>query len=468
VLTQFSADSMLHSLLKHPSQRGDKEMIKIRFLLAKHPVFHHLSQATLHKLSKVTTIEHHQAGDLVYRMGGPVHRVYFVESGSCESFVYTFEQLKFLKAKLPPPRRDLTPRRGATVPSPKPTARPVPSTDTKSSTNLLHADCTKSVELDRRQAAVADAEAAASNFNMLPSAAPAKLLLYSSRARSMLKLSGLQARCSVMMLRRGAATLDSENWVPMYLSTDDGGLVRAQPRLRRAGPSFMQADSMDAVLATDEHKDVLGALREVHHVEEFSLGEFPMIARIVFAQGDSLTVCFETEATRQAWMPHFKWFRDKEDKVIHTLVAKFRPEAELVAGDMFGTEEMRNPNPIEAQSGVRTQTVRCTSNTQLLTISRMDFLNVLEKSPIFSLQERLTTLKLAALIPPGDHTRLFRAARALIPRAVAPNQIVCRAGMCVDAGSSEIQNPGIPKFKYSKKTYLGESLFRKFGKRSVI
>ena len=395
---------LLHSLLKQPTQRTDREIIKIRFLLCKHPAFQHLGEKALHTVSRAVTIEQYRAGDIVYRLGEPVERVYFMESGRCELYRITPEDLKFLQA--PDPKNELAPHAAHT-------ARPARLSELKGD------------------------EMRSSAFQVVLKS-PAPPLLYSVRARSMLALSAavlVLPCCRVWMLKRGAATLDQANWVSLMLDVDGEGMIRALDATGVPAVGPLSADSgrelgLDRLLPP---ANVVGSLREVWRVEEFSLGAFNYILRVEFTRGDFLCVSFESGDMRKTWVDHLKSFRDAEDQVTRTLIAKRRSDAAFIAGDLFGAEEMRKPNPIEAQSSPRDATVLCKTDAVMFVLRRFDFLCAIEKSPIFSLQERISTLKLAGILPPTSTSSLFKAARALQPEQYLLNQVVCRAGMRVEA-----------------------------------
>ena len=395
---------LLHSLLKQPAQRTEREIIQIRFLLCKHPAFQHLGEKALHTVSRAVTIEQYRAGDIVYRLGEPVERVYFMESGRCEQYRITPEELKFLEA--PVPKNELAPHAADK-------GRPA------------------------RRGALKGDEMRSSAFQVFLES-PAPPLLYSVQARSMLALSATVLAlpcCRVWMLKRGAATLDQANWVSLMLDVDGEGMIRAQDatRVPAVGPFSADYGRERCLDRLSPPANVVGSIREVWRVEEFSLGAFNYIVRVEFTRGDFLCVSFESGGMRKTWVEHLKSFRDAEDQVTRTLIAKRRSDAAFIAGDLFGAEEMRNPNPIEAQISPRDATVLCKTDAVMFVLRRFDFLCAIEKSPIFSLQERISTLKLACILPPTSTSSLFKAARALQPEQYLLNQVVCRAGMRVEA-----------------------------------
>ena len=137
-------------------------------------------------------------------MGEPAERVYFIVSGSCASFLYSPEDIKFFKASKKEKEA--------------PQATPLDSLliRQKGSKDLFDQEGVAAAS-----AATAAAEHAASDPNPL---------VYGVRARSMLTLSSLSPRSiRVQMLRRGAMTLDSKNWVSVQLSTDKMGNINAEP-----------------------------------------------------------------------------------------------------------------------------------------------------------------------------------------------------------------------------------------------
>jgi hypothetical protein len=406
---------LLHSLLKQPAQRTEREIIKIRFLLCKHPAFQHLCVKALHTVSRAVTIEQYRAGDIVYRLGEPVDRVYFMESGRCEQYRITPEDLKFLQAPA---------RENKLAPHAADAARPA---------------CTleSSLRCPARRGALKGDEMRSSAFQVFLES-PAPPLLYSVQARSMLALSATVLAlpcCRVWMLKRGAATLDQANWVSLMLDVDGEGMIRAQdatgvPAVGPLSADYGRERGLDWLSLP---ANVVGSLREVWRVEEFSLGAFNFIVRVEFTRGDFLCVSFESGGMRKTWVEHLKSFRDAEDQVTRTLIAKRRSDSAFIAGDLFGAEEMRKPNPIEAQSSPRDATVLCRTDARMFVLRRFDFLCAIENSPIFSLQERISTLKLACILPPTSTSSLFKAARALQPEQYLLNQVVCRAGMRVEA-----------------------------------
>jgi CRP-like cAMP-binding protein len=365
-------------------------VIKISFVLAKSPSLHHLSQTELYRLAKVATIEHHKAGDFIFRVGDNVDRVYLVESGTCKSFSYTPEDLKHLRSI---PARD-------------------PSTEEDFSKSSTHSH----TPLGNDSSFGTSAE----------SRAPP---LYTSRAHSMLALSDLDAGCHVLMLRQGAATLEGENWMAVHFSTDNAGVIRAEQR--RPGPLSVHFD--ESLGAGVPQCTVLGSLRDVWRVEEFSLGKYSHVVRIEFLQGDYACICFDSHEEREWWMKHLRQFCENKDALLRAVVSQRKANAAFHEGDSFGSEEMMHSNPVQAQSDPRATAVLCTRDCRLLVLWRTDFLTIVKKSPIFSLQERLTTLKLAEIIPPGNRSALFTAARALEPMLVPANHVICRAGMRVQA-----------------------------------
>ena len=260
----------------------------------------------------------------------------------------------------------------------------------------------------------------------------ARPLLYSASARSMLELSGLAAECNVKIQRRGATTLDSQNWVDVILSSSDAGLLCSKPCSHTPGPLSM-CGTPGIQKLNEGHKHTLGMLREVRRVEEFSLGQLENIARIEFLQGHSVCVCFDEEAVFRSWVKHLRRFRDEVDSVIRAFTAQRTPVAIIAEGEMFGSEEMQSQNQFEAQSSTRRCTVLCERDTVLLVLPRMDFLTIVTRSPVFGLQDRIAALKSSGLVAMGDHARLFRAARSLLPVSVQPGEVVCRAGMQIDA-----------------------------------
>ena len=432
---------MLHSLLKQPAQRTEREIIKIRFLLAKHPAFQHLGEKALHKVSRSVTVEQHRAGDIVYRLGEPVERVYFVESGSCEQYRITPEDLKFLRAPVQPERSG-RPVRAAHGPGSEdqetdvlklfiaggPQEQAEYSAHSEAERTLLHMKHQQEARLLYREVHHEHVSAA----HTAEASRPDPPLLYSTRARSMLKLSGLAVPlCRVWMLKRGAATLDEANWVSMLLDVDDEGVIHAQsaPGRRACGPLSLDYSPDRGADGLSPSEEAVGSLREVWRVEQFSLKAFKHTLRVEFTRGDFLCVCFETDDMQTMWAKHLRVFRDAEDQVTRTLIAKRRADSVFIAGDVFGAEEMRKPNPIEAQSSPRDATVICKKDALLFVLQRFDFLCTIEKSPIFSLQERIETLKLACILPTTGARSLFKAARALQPEQYLLNQVVCRAGM---------------------------------------
>ena len=257
-------------------------------------------------------------------------------------------------------------------------------------------------------------------------------LLYSARARSMLHLTGLTANSFARMQRRGAMTLDSENWVDIVLSTDSAGQLFSEPYHHSPGPLSVQGEA-GLPRRNADRKNTLGMLREVWRVEEIWLAHIGHILRIEFVHGNSVSLNFREEALRRAWVQHLKRFRNAEDHVIRAFIAQRTADSTFVKGEMFGSDEMQNPNQFEAQSGTRRCSILCEQNSRLLVIPRMDFLTVVARSSVFGLQDRIASLKLSGLIDLGDHARLFQTARALMPITSRANEVICRAGMKADA-----------------------------------
>ena len=380
--------------------------------MAEHPAFHHLPQKTLHKLAKVVVLEQHQAGDFVYRMGEPAERVYFIVSGSCASFLYSPEDIKFFKAsKKEKEALQATPLDSLLIRQ-------------KGSKDLFDQEGVAAAS-----AATAAAEHAASDPNPL---------VYGVRARSMLTLSSLSPRSiRVRMLRRGAMTLDSKNWVSVQLSTDQMGTINAEPLglHGRRGPFSSNEDQGPGDTlhgCRNERKNGIGVMREVWRAEELSVAKFEYMLRIEFVHGNLSCFCFDTEAERRDWARHLKRFRNEEDTIPRAFISTRSADAELLQGDVFGEEEMKVSNSIEAQTGCRKRTVLCKTDTMLLVLGRMDFLNIIEKQPIFTLHERLETTKLSGIFLPGDYRSLFIAARALVPRTLPADSVICRANTRVE------------------------------------
>jgi CRP-like cAMP-binding protein len=395
--------------------------------MAEHPAFHHLPQKTLHKLAKVVVLEQHQAGDFVYRMGEPAERVYFIVSGSCESFLYSPEDIKFFKAS----------QKGKEAPQ----ATPLDSLliRRKGSKDLFAQVATPlDSMLIRRKGSKDLFASSAAKKRKEQAASDPNPLVYGVRARSMLKLSSLSPRSiRVQMLRRGAMTLDSNNWVSVQLSTDQMGTINAEPLglHGRLGPFSSNEDQgPDDTLhgCRNERKNGIGVMREVWRAEELSVAKFEYMLRIEFVHGNLSCFCFDTEDERRDWARHLKIFRNEEDTIPRAFISTRSADAELLQGDVFGEEEMTVSNSIEAQTGCRKRTVLCKTDTMLLVLGRMDFLNIIEKQPIFTLHERLETTKLSGIFLPGDYKSLFIAARALVPMTLSADTVICRANTRVE------------------------------------